>query len=178
MTSLIGRRIHIAGCISSDAKVAPIEQVQVAREFVVELVKALLKEGATFVVPVDGEPLRKTDNLPLTFDWLVLETIRDHHQKLRSKEAVRDPRPLVIAVQHYKNNNQIPDDRCSVWDDLFDVDGLVFVENAGSWNMASKRMDLQAQQGDVLITLGGDEGVLYLANLYHDAGKTRNTSEL
>lgn len=171
MTSLLGRRIHLAGCISSDEKIASMEQVQAAREFVVELVKALLKEGATFVVPVDGEPVRKADGLPITFDWLVLETIRDHHQKLRPREAARDPRPLVIAVQHYKNNNQIPDEKCTIWDDLFDVDGLVYIENAGSWNMASKRMDLQAQQGDVLITLGGDEGVLYLANLYRDAGK-------
>lgn len=171
MTTLFGRRIHIAGSISDDEKVASEGQVESAREFIVELVKALLEEGATFVVPVDGEPLRKVDNLPMTFDWLVLETIRNHHQKLRPKEAIQDPRPLVIAVQHHKNNNQIPDEKTAIWDDLFDVDGLVYIENAGAWNMASKRMDLQAQHGDVLITLGGDEGVLYLANLYRDAGK-------
>lgn len=37
--------------------------------------------------------------------------------------------------------------------------------------MNSKRMEAQARFGDVLVTLGGAEGVLYLANLYHDAGK-------
>ena len=37
--------------------------------------------------------------------------------------------------------------------------------------MASKRMEIQARWADILITLGGSEGVLFLANLYHDAGK-------
>jgi hypothetical protein len=37
--------------------------------------------------------------------------------------------------------------------------------------MNSKRMEAQARFGDVLITVGGSEGVLFLANLYHDAGK-------
>jgi hypothetical protein len=32
-------------------------------------------------------------------------------------------------------------------------------------------METQARWGDILITLGGSEGVLYLANLYHDADK-------
>ena len=37
--------------------------------------------------------------------------------------------------------------------------------------MASKRMEAQARWGDILIAIGGGEGVLFLANLYHDAGK-------
>jgi hypothetical protein len=32
-------------------------------------------------------------------------------------------------------------------------------------------MEAQARSGDILVALGGTEGVLYLANLYHDAGK-------
>lgn len=32
-------------------------------------------------------------------------------------------------------------------------------------------MEAQARFGDILVALGGTEGVLYLANLYHDAGK-------
>lgn len=171
MTSLLGRRIHIAGKISEDAQLAPPEKVTSAREFVSELVKALLKEGATFVVPVDCEPTRPDDGAPVLFDWLVLETIRDHHAVLRPAVARRDHRPLIVAVQHHKNKEQIPVDKCPIWDALNDVEDLVYIENAGHWNMASKRMDIQAAQGDVLIVLGGDEGVLYLANLYRDAGK-------
>jgi hypothetical protein len=32
-------------------------------------------------------------------------------------------------------------------------------------------MEVQARWGDILIAVGGSEGVLFLANLYHDAGK-------
>ena len=37
--------------------------------------------------------------------------------------------------------------------------------------MNSKRMEVQARWGDILLALGGSEGVLFLANVYHDAGK-------
>ena len=166
MTSLLGRRIHIAGKISEDAQLVPTEKVTAVREFVSELVKSLLKEGATFVVPVDCEPTRPGDGLPVLFDWLVLETIRDYHATLRPAAARRDPRPLIVAVQHHKNKEQIPDEKCPIWDALNDVEDLVYIENAGHWNMASKRMDIQAAQGDVLIVLGGDEGVLYLSLIH------------
>ena len=47
----------------------------------------------------------------------------------------------------------------------------VEIRNVGHWNMQSKRMDAQAERGDVLVALGGGDGVLYLANRYHDSGK-------
>jgi hypothetical protein len=46
------------------------------------------------------------------------------------------------------------------------------IDNASHWNMGSKRMEAAAAHGEILITLGGGEGVLYLANLYHQAGKS------
>ena len=80
------------------------------------------------------------------------------------------PGPLAIAVQHHKNEEQIPESFDRLWDDLRNSD-RVQIENAAHWNMASKRMEAQARWGDILIALGGSEGVLFLANLYHDAGK-------
>src|SRR5208283_5774308 len=50
---LQGRRIHIAGSIVEDVAVAAGEDVRQARELVAELVKALVRRGANFVVPVD-----------------------------------------------------------------------------------------------------------------------------
>jgi len=73
-------------------------------------------------------------------------------------------------VQHHKNEEQIPKEFEALWDDLRNSD-LVQIESAAHWNMASKRMEAQARSGDILVTLGGGEGVLFLANLYHDAGK-------
>ncbi len=75
---LFGRRVHIAGSNVDDLAVASAEEVRCARELVVSLVKALMKRGANFVVPVDAEPKRKCDGLPICFDWLVWQTIRDN----------------------------------------------------------------------------------------------------
>ncbi|GJL85327.1 MAG: hypothetical protein DHS20C02_11020 [Micavibrio sp.] len=163
---LFGRRIHITGSIDKDSGVASAESVEAAREFITELVKQLMQKGATFVVPVDAEPLRESDNLPKCFDWLVWETINSNLAKRPSGA----PMPLAMAVQHHKTEEQIPEKFHDLWDDLRGSD-FVKIENAAEWNMASKRMEAQARWGDILIAVGGDEGVLYLANLYHEAGK-------
>lgn len=164
-SSLFGRRIHIAGSISNDIDVATATEIARACEFINQLVSELISKGATFVIPVDAESVRD-DGLPICFDWLVWEAV---HKNLpyRPTDA---PAPLVIAVKHHKNESQIPAQRRTVWDTMR-TSPLVQIESAAHWNMASKRMEVQAQHGDILIALGGTEGVLFLANLYHDAGK-------
>lgn len=163
---LFGRRIHISGSVVDDLAAAPSADVKGAREFVAALVRELVKRGANFVVPVDAEPVRNCDGEPICFDWLIWRSIKENLM-LR---PVNVPGPLVVAVQHYKTENQIPDDHLPLWDELRGSP-LVKIENAAHWNMASKRMEAQARFGDILIPLGGAEGVLFLANLYHDAGK-------
>lgn len=164
-SALFGRRVHITGSIVEDANVATAAEVTRAREFVKALVLDLLSRGATFVIPVDADKTRD-DGQPICFDWLVWETVYSNLSR-RSAEA---PGPLVIAVKHHKNEGQIPADYRSVWDAMR-VSPLVQIESAAHWNMASKRMEVQAQHGDILIAVGGGEGVLFLANLYHAAGK-------
>lgn len=159
---LFGRRIHIAGSIANSPAHASVEDAQRARNFIAALVPELLKDGATFVVPIDKEAVR-VDGQPVCFDWLVLETIRDNLINRPANAAM----PLIIAVQHHKNEAQIPDGKRELWESLKEANGLLEIENAGQWNMNSKRMDLQALHGDILITLGGSEGVCHLANRYH-----------
>jgi hypothetical protein len=69
--------------------------------------------------------------------------------------ARRTPGPLAIAVQHHKNEDQIPDEYVALWDGLRSNTSLVQIENAANWTMASKRMETQARFGDLLIALGG-----------------------
>ncbi len=163
---LFGRRIHIAGSVPDDLTVAATSDVEQARELVQDLVKELLRRGATFVVPVDAEKLRSVDALPISFDWLIWQTLQEN----LIRRPPNAPNPLAIAVQHHKNVEQIPTEFERLWDDLRNSD-LVQIESAAHWNMASKRMEAQARWGDILVALGGSEGVLFLANLYHDAGK-------
>lgn len=163
---LFGRRIHISGSITDDLATASGVEVEAARELVTRLVKELVKRGATFVVPVDAAPVRKCDGKPLCFDWLIWQAIKDN----LTRRPPRAPEPLAVAVQHHKTEDQIPDEFAALWDELRGS-SLIRIENAALWNMASKRMEAQARFGDILVTLGGAEGVLYLANLYHNAGK-------
>jgi len=166
VSPLRGRRIHITGSIVEDVAVASTEEVKRAQELVSCLTRALIARGANFVVPIDAEPTRRTDGLPLCFDWVVWQAIADN-MVLRPRDV---PGPVAIAVQHYKSEDQIPAHRVALWDSLR-ASPQVVIENAAFWNMAAKRMEAQARAGDILITLGGGEGVLYLANLYHAAGK-------
>lgn len=163
---LHGRRIHIAGSIAKDPKITSSDEVKAALSFVAALVVDLMRKGATFVVPVDADKRRPGDNLPICFDWLIWETLSAN---LAGRPAGA-PNPLAVAVQHHKTEDQIPDDKYDLWDSLRGSQ-LVSIDNASHWNMASKRMEMQALHGDILITLGGSEGVLFLANLYHQAGK-------
>lgn len=163
---LFGRRVHVAGSIVEDPAIAARDEVHRARDLVAGLVEELLKRGANFIVPVDAEPKREADGLPICFDWLIWQTIRNN-LSLRPADA---PGPLAIAVQHHKSEDQIPAEFVNLWDDLRSS-SLVRIENAAHWNMNSKRMEAQARFGDILVPLGGTEGVLFLANLYHDAGK-------
>ncbi|WP_198085099.1 hypothetical protein [Variovorax sp. E3] len=164
-SSLFGRRIHITGSIAADALAATTEEVTRARAVVEVLVKDLLRKGASFVIPVDAEKTR-SDGLPICFDWLIWDTI----QKNLHTRPEGAPNPLVVAVKHHKNEDQIPEQFAGVWGALRGS-ALVQIESAAHWNMNSKRMEAQARHGDILIALGGGEGVLFLANLYHDAGK-------
>lgn len=163
--SLFGRRIHISGSIVDDESIAPRAEVERARSLVELLVKELLSRGATFVIPVDAEKTRE-DGMPICFDWLVWEAI---HTNIVNR-PVDAPSPLIVAVKHHKNEEQIPEEFMGIWRSMRTSD-LVQIENSAHWNMNSKRMEAQAHHGDILITIGGGEGVLFLANLYHDAGK-------
>ena len=165
-SSLFGRRVHVSGSIDEDLRVASRSEVEKTRELVAGLVLELVKRGATFVVPIDAEKRRESDDLPICFDWLILCTI---HANLHLLPADA-PTPLVIAVQHHKTEQQIPAEFESLWDELRTSD-LIRIENVSHWNMNSKRMEAQARWGDLLIAIGGSEGVLFLANLYHEAGK-------
>lgn len=163
---LFGRRIHIAGSIDEDLSGASTDDVRQTRELVEGIVRELLRRGASFVIPVDAENLRAADQMPICFDWLAWKTI-GANLHLRPGGA---PNPLAIAVEHHKTEEQIPEEYAGLWDNLRGSD-LIQIENAAYWNMASKRMEVQARWGDILIALGGTEGVLFLANLYHEAGK-------
>jgi len=164
-SSLFGRRVHLSGSLAKSLTDAPTEVATLARESVVKLVRELVKRGANFVIPVDVESVRE-DGQPLCFDWLVWKTA---YECLATRPS-DVPGPMFVAVKHHKTDGQIPAEYGDLWRTL-SRSSHVQIESAAHWNMAGKRMEVQAAYGDILITIGGGDGVLFLANLYHDAGK-------
>ncbi len=102
-----GRRVHIAGSIS---KSCPQEHAVYAHALVAKLAKGLTRLGATFVVPIDAEPLLPEcpEPISVTFDWTVLEAVWQSRGERPSFEGLPD-RHLVHAVMHAKNTHQIPE---------------------------------------------------------------------
>jgi len=162
---LWGRRIHIAGSVHPDPTIAAPEEVAAANALLAELVPRLVARGAGFVIPVDAEK-HHPDGRMICFDWPIWEALSE----ALPRRPATAPVPLVVAVQHHKSESQVPAERVALWDRLRLTDH-VMIENAAHWNMNSKRMEAAARWGDILVALGGGEGIHFLANLYHDAGK-------
>lgn len=162
---LFGRRIHIAGSTDQDPSVATPEAIDSARELLKVLVPELVSRGATFVVPVDKEKVHE-DKRPICFDWLVWEAL--HESLLLRPAGAHDP--FAIAIQHQKSEDQVPEEYRLLWDSLRGSD-RVEIKNAYFWNMGAKRLELASQWGDILLTIGGSDGVMFMADLYHQAGK-------
>lgn len=162
---LWGRRVHIAGSVHPDPVVATSDEVAAANALLAELVPRLVTRGAGFVIPVDAEK-HHPDGRMICFDWPIWAALSE----ALPRRPAAAPAPLVIAVQHHKSESQVPAERAALWDRLRLTDHVV-IENAAHWNMNSKRMEAAARWGEILIALGGGEGVHFLANLYHDAGK-------
>ena len=91
---LFGRRIHISGSIAKDIAVASTAEVEAARAFMTGLVRELVRRGANFVIPVDAEPVREADGLPICFDWLIWKAVKN---KLAQRPQ-NVPVPFVVVV--------------------------------------------------------------------------------
>jgi hypothetical protein len=165
-----GLRIHIAGSANTsiDSNI-----LRYAHELVAELVKTLLIEGAMFITGVGKEPLlipNDCNSLPIIFDWTALSAIHDYLQQ--GLVSTSDfPERLVYTTGTSKTENQIPDYRRDLWESLQDKDAVEINFLKVGLASATLRRQLQAPRGDILIILGGGEGVEHSASLYIEDGK-------
>jgi hypothetical protein len=166
---LSGRRIHIAGSAAPETDEAVIRY---GHDLIGNLVREFAEQGATFAVGVGKEPLVRPDeptSPAIVFDWTVLATLSDC-----LADCFAQPVPqgrLLAAIATSKTDRQIPETRRSVWEGLNDA-GAVTLEHAKpGWASGACRRAALARLGDVLIVLGGGEGVEHLAELYAAAQK-------
>ncbi|WP_242058100.1 MULTISPECIES: TIR domain-containing protein [Nostoc] len=165
-----GLRIHITGSANTsiDSNI-----LRYAHELVAELVKTLLIEGAMFITGVGKEPLlipNDCNSLPIIFDWTTLSAIHDCLQQGLISTFDFSER-LVYTTGTSKTESQIPDSRRKLWESLQDKDAVEINFLKVGLASAALRRERQAPRGDILIIIGGGEGVEHLASLYMENGK-------
>lgn len=160
-----GLRVHIAS--SANESIDP-NILRYAHELVAELVKTLIVEEAMFVTGIGKEPLsvlNDCNSLPIIFDWTALSAIHDCLQQ--GLVSTSDfPERLVYTVGKSKTEKQIPDHRRDVWESLLagNVVEINFLKPGRASGGAYR--ELQESRGDILIIIGGGEGVEELADRY------------
>ncbi|MDJ0619763.1 MAG: hypothetical protein QNJ63_23980 [Calothrix sp. MO_192.B10] len=163
-----GLRVHIAASAN-----ASIDQniLRYAHELVTELVRTLLVEGAMFLTGIGKDPLSNHPSpLPIIFDWTVLSAV---HECLQQELVCTSdfPERLIYTIGTSKTENQIPDRRCDLWESLQQKNAVEIKFLEVGLASGALRRQLQAPRGDILIIIGGGEGVQHLAGLYIKDGK-------
>ena len=168
---IAGRIFEISGSISENTDMTLIRY---AHSFIWNLVSRLAKSGARFIINPGKEPFVNHDSekLPLIFDWTVISAI---NQSILAKEGVVSlnsvDRPIIAIVkQGYMQ--KIPKDKIDIWNNLLS-NGLIqlkFIDRG--WSSGAYRRVLMSQIGDILLCLGGGEGVEHSAREYLIQTKT------
>jgi hypothetical protein len=157
----VGRRICIAGSASAEADEKLLAS---AHGFVSRITRRFLREGASVVIAVGKEPrlANASRPWPLVFDWTVLESVwLEGSRQLGSRRKAG--RPLVCTIGTRKTPAQIPEGRRALWKDLVRT-GLADMRYLKSgWTAGTLRRQIQADLSDVLIAIGGGQGVEHLA---------------
>lgn len=164
-----GCRIHIAGSASPD--ISP-ELLRYGHALIESLVRILAEKGAAFLVGAGKEPRLegKSEALPIIFDWTVISTI---YNCLKSGIAIPPDwqGKVLITVATQKTNEQIPEDRREIWQELLTHGAVQLEYIEPGWASGAVRRARLADLGDVLILLSGGEGVEHLAREYAFKGK-------
>lgn len=164
-----GKRIYFAGSASKDTSPSLLKY---AHKLVTELVKALAAEGAKFAVQVGKEPLSVENDptsLSIIFDWTVIATVNECLQQ-GTLSTANSNEPLIFTVKTDKTEGQIPTSRRELWDALLEAKAveIEFVEK----EFGELRRNVQAERGDILITLSGGSGTESLVSKYEKSGKS------
>jgi hypothetical protein len=162
-SKISGRRIHFAG--SADPEVEP-QRLRYFHRLVKNLAKRTLAEGGGLVVTVGSEPTHQTEHdLPLIFDWTLLEAI-DESLKTKLPDWPESQGAPIIAVGLPRWKDKMPRNRKPLWERLVSTENVELVQIRSELSIGGILRERQATFGDVLVTAGGGPGVEHLAQLY------------
>ena len=164
-SGLLGRRVHIAGSVSSETDIGLIRY---SHSLVYKIARLILENGGGLVLFVGKEPLAKEDSSgssSLIFDWTALQAAADCLKEgLCTWPASLGP-PLFVVTSG-KAESEIPSTRRALWQELLNG-GHVRLDSIlpGARSGALIRQH-QIRFADILLSLGGGTGVEHLADEY------------
>lgn len=152
-------RVMIAGSV--DPRGDP-ELARYAHALVAATVETLASAGANFVVMLGKEPRANFggDELPIIFDWAVASCVA---AALRSGAvAVADSCAPLLTISTQRLLTNLPESRKADWDKLRDAQAVEIRFIDAGWGSGAVRRARAADQADVLLAIGGGEGVEHL----------------
>lgn len=158
---MAGRRLHLSGSAHVDDAG---EDLTYAHALVRTITDHAARQGAAFTVQVVPEP-RHDSGMPRVFTWTVMETIHDAITQ-GGADAQTQAGPIITAISTEKVLLEPPLHCHALWDALCDRDAVKLIRLPAGWNAGAVQREQAARQSDVLVTLGGGEGVEHLAELY------------
>lgn len=148
----------VAGSIAPDCDTATASY---AHEIVREAVTGLASLGVRFEIMPGRAPVLGTHGLPVAFDW---EILRSLSQMLAKGVMAPSPAgPLVACTTTLKTLERIPPEYRTDWDRLLDAKAMHLRFVPPGWASGALRRSRAAESADVLLAVGGGEGVEHLA---------------
>lgn len=165
---IAGRRIQIAGSCHPDTD----PQLSRYAHLIVDFIASnSIRRGATVLCGVGAEPPLTSDAAQsVVFDWTVIDAVA---RCLRSGECVARPNEqgIIAAVVSSRTAGKIPAHRRAVWDELVRARAVDLRYLEPGWSAGGLQRERESELGDILIALGGSQGVEHLAQLYAQQGK-------
>ncbi|HSU52793.1 MAG TPA: hypothetical protein VLT36_01895 [Candidatus Dormibacteraeota bacterium] len=164
-----GRRICIAGSASAGADT---KMLRYAHSLVTEITRAAISRGALLLCGVGKNPRLSADaNSPaLIFDWDVIEVLAEELKRGHITPETSQGHAFA-AVFTSKTASQIPPDKATPWDCLITAKAVRVEYVQPGWTSGAVRRSHQTRLSDILIAIGGGEGVEHLAREFLAQGK-------
>lgn len=148
----------VAGSIAPDCDMATAAY---AHDIVKQVATDLASRGVRFELMPGRLPDRGVHGLPVAFDW---EILRHLSTAVKGGVAPASPTgPLVTCTTTQKTVEKIPADYRADWGYLQDRGALQIRFVPPGWSSGAVRRSRAAEFADVLLAIGGGEGVEHLA---------------
>lgn len=154
-------KFHISG--SADKKVS-IELLTLTHKFIKKLVNTILDLNGDFVITFGDE--QKKNNLPLIFDYTIMEAIEDYYSRNISKDN-----PITKALLYNFYEKKMPSDRRELYNSFKNYDYLRIKKLSPLRSQGGKLRQEISKSSDILIILGGAGGVFDLIDKFNEKNK-------